>query len=195
MYLKEEVCNTIVIDKSKFITFLKRVKTEEEFKTYLALIKKKYYDASHVCSAFISGNIKRSNDDGEPSGTAGSPMLNALEKNNVDEICALTVRYFGGIKLGAGGLIRAYSTSVSEALNSAKLIEEKEFVKYELKLTYELANKIEHFMKTQTILLDTLYDTDITFVFCLKDESLLTKIVEYTKGITPKQNGTITLEI
>jgi len=195
MYLKQETSNTIVIDKSKFITYLKRVKTEEEFKQYLTLIRKKHYDANHVCSAFISHNIKRSNDDGEPSGTAGAPMLNALEKNSVDEICALTVRYFGGIKLGAGGLIRAYSQGVVEALANATLIEEKTFDKYELKLSYELANKIEHFMKNQTILLDTLYDTDITYIFALKDETSLTKINEFTKGISPIKVGTITLEI
>ena len=189
MYLKQDVNNTIVIEKSKFITYLKRVRNEDEYKAFLAEIKKKHYDASHVCSGFICKNIKRSSDDGEPSGTAGVPILSTLEKANLDEICALVVRYFGGVKLGAGGLLRAYSNSVSEALKTAQLIEEIEYPVYELKLSYEMANKIEHFLKTQTIYLDTKYDTDITFNFCLKQENLLCKIEEYTKGLSPECIG------
>ena len=195
MYIKQEVSNTIVIEKSKFITYMKRVKSEEEFKDYLNQIKKKHYDASHVCSGFICHNINRSSDDGEPSGTAGAPILNALVKNNLDEVCALVVRYFGGTKLGTGGLIRAYSSSVTECLNIVTLIEEKEYKKYELTLSYELANKIDYFLKNQTILLDTKYDTEITYTFCLENDSLLEKINEFTKGINPIQVGTTIIEV
>ena len=195
MFIKQETTNTIVIEKSKFITYMKRVKNEDEYKDYLAQIRKKHYDATHVCSAFICGNIKRSSDDGEPSGTAGAPILNCLDKNNLDEVCALVVRYFGGTKLGTGGLIRAYSSSVSECLNIADLIEEKTFNKYELTLNYETANKIDYYLKTQTILLETKYDTDITFIFCLEDERQLEKINEYTKGISPLLIGEETLEV
>ena len=195
MYLKEEVINTIVIEKSKFITYMKRVRSEEEFKDYLNQIRKKHYDASHVCSGFICGNINRSSDDGEPSGTAGAPILNVLKKNNLDEVCGLVVRYFGGTKLGTGGLIRAYSSSITECLDKANLVEEKEYPLYELVLSYELANKIEHFIKTQTILLDTKYDTNITFIFCLDNTNLIEKIKEYTKGTVPKQIGTKIIEV
>lgn len=194
MYLKQDINNTIIIEKSKFITYLKRVRNEEEYKAFLNEIKKKYYDASHVCSGFICHNIKRSSDDGEPSGTAGVPILSTLEKANLDEICALVVRYFGGIKLGAGGLLRAYAGSVSDCIKKAKFIEEIEYPLYELKLSYEMANKIEHFMKTQTILLETKYDTDITYSFCLESESLLEKIEEYTKGISPIYKGKKVIE-
>lgn len=195
MYIKQEVSNTIVIEKSKFITYMKRVKSEEEFKDYLNQIKKKHYDASHVCSGFICHNINRSSDDGEPSGTAGAPILNALVKNNLDEVCALVVRYFGGTKLGTGGLIRAYSSSVTECLNIVTLIEEKEYKKFELTLSYELANKIDYYLKNQTILLDTKYDTEITYTFCLENDSLLEKINEFTKGINPIQVGTTIIEV
>ena len=84
MYLKQEVVNTIVIEKSKFICYIKHIKTEQDFKDYLSAIKKKHYDASHACSGFVANNIKRSSDDGEPSGTAGAPILNVLEKNNLN---------------------------------------------------------------------------------------------------------------
>ena len=194
MYIKQEVSNTIVIEKSKFITYMKRVKSEEEFKDYLNQIKKKHYDASHVCSGFICHNINRSSDDGEPSGTAGAPILNALVKNNLDEVCALVVRYFGGTKLGTGGLIRAYSSAVSECIKTGTLIENIEYPKYNLVLTYELANKVEHYIKNNTILLNTKYDENITFQFALDDKNKLETIKEYTKGIVPIYIGIENIE-
>ena len=194
MYLKQETINTIIIEKSRFICYMKHIKDETEFKDYLNSIKKKHYDADHACSGLICNNIKRSNDDGEPSGTAGSPILNVLEKNNLNETCAIVVRYFGGIKLGAGGLIRAYSNAVSECLNKAILVENISYPKYELKLTYELANKIEYFIKNNTILLDTKYDENITFVFALDNENKLETINEYTKGILPTYIGKENIE-
>ena len=189
MYIKTDVENTYIIEKSRFICYLKHVKTEQEYKDFLISIKKKHYDADHACSALILNNIKRSSDDGEPSGTAGAPILNVLEKNNLNEMCALVVRYFGGVKLGAGGLIRAYSNAVSECINSGVIVEDIRYPKYELSLTYEVANKIEHFIKNSTILLDTKYDTNITFVFALDDNNKIEKIKEYTKGLAPTLIG------
>ena len=186
MYLKEETCNTIIIEKSKFICFMKHLKNEDEFKIYLNEIKKKYYDSSHVCFAFISDNVKRSSDDGEPSGTAGVPILNALEKNNLNQMCAIVVRYFGGVKLGAGGLIRAYSNAVSETIKIGTLVKDLTYPVYELKLSYELANKIKHYLETNTILLDTMYDNEITYIFALDDLAKIEKIKEYTRGLIPK---------
>ena len=194
MYLKQETTNTITIEKSKFICYMKHIETEAEFKEYLNTIKKKHYDATHVCSAFISNNIKRSNDDGEPSGTAGAPILNVLEKNNLNEMCALVVRYFGGIKLGAGGLIRAYSNAVSECLNKGTLVENIEYPKYELTLNYEQANKVEHYIKNNTVLLNTVFDENITFEFALDNIIKLEKIKEYTKGIEPVYIGIENIE-
>ena len=163
-------------------------------KDYLNSIKKKHYDASHACSGFICGNIKRSNDDGEPSGTAGAPILNVLEKSNLDEMCAIVVRYFGGIKLGAGGLIRAYSNAVSQCLAIGTLVENISYPKYEITLPYDVANKLEHFIKNHTILLDTKYDEYITFIFALDNINKLETIKEYTKGIEPKYIGEENIE-
>lgn len=185
MYLKEVETNTIIIEKSKFICYMKHLKTENEYKEFLNEIKKKHYDATHVCSAFVSNNIKRSSDDGEPSGTAGVPILSVLEKNNLNEMCALVVRYFGGVKLGAGGLVRAYSSAVSETIKDKIFYEDKKYPKYELKLTYELANKIKRYLETNVILLDTKYDTEITYYFALDNKNKIEAISEYTKGILP----------
>lgn len=185
MYLKQETANTIIIEKSRFICYMKHIKSEEEFKEYLTLIRKKHYDSDHVCSGFVSNNICRSSDDGEPSGTAGAPILNVLQKNNLNEMCAIVVRYFGGIKLGAGGLIRAYSSAVSETIANNHLYTDVSYPKYELTLSYELGNKIKHFIENSTILLNTKYDTNITYEFALDDKKKLETINEFTKGISP----------
>ena len=103
------------IKKSKFICHVKRVSSEEEARDFINAIKKEHYKATHNCSAFIIGeqsDIKRTSDDGEPSGTAGVPMLGVLENHRITNSCVVVTRYFGGIKLGAGGLIRAYAGSV-----------------------------------------------------------------------------------
>ena len=189
MYLKQEIINTTIIEKSRFICYMKHIKSEQEYKQYLSDIKKKHYDATHVCSAFICNNIQRSNDDGEPAGTAGAPILNVLLKNNLDETCALVVRYFGGIKLGASGLIRAYGNSVKNALEQATLLEDIEYDEYRLTLNYETANKLDYFLRNNTILLDIQYDQDVTFDFAINDEKILNNILEISKGIKPEYIG------
>ena len=194
MYLKQEKTYTKIIEKSRFICYLKHIKTESEYKEYLQSIRKKHYDSSHVCSAFISDNISRSSDDGEPSGTAGVPILNVLEKNNLNQMCALVVRYFGGIKLGTGGLSIAYSSTVWECLIDATLYEDVTYPKYTLTLSYELGNKVEYYLRNNTILLDTKYETDVTYIFALDNINKIDKIIELTKGIKPLQQENITIE-
>ncbi|MBR4470876.1 MAG: YigZ family protein [Erysipelotrichaceae bacterium] len=194
MYLKEETDNTLIVEKSKFICYIRHVKSEEEYREYLTEIRKKHRDATHVCSALICHNIRRSSDDGEPSGTAGVPILNVLDKNGMDETCALVVRYFGGIKLGAGGLIRAYGAAVSECLAKGIKVEDCTYPKYSLKLSYETGNRIDHFLETNTILIDRIYDTEITYIFALDDERKLESIKEYTRGQLPEKIGEETLQ-
>ena len=194
MYFAKEENNTIIIEKSRFICYMKRIISEEEYREYLASIRKKHYDATHVCSAMICDNIQRSSDDGEPAGTAGAPILNVLKMNDLNQMCALVVRYFGGIKLGAGGLIRAYSSAVSECVKKATLVEEYTYPLYELRLSYEAANRIEHYLRKNAIIEDIGYDEDVCFVFALDDERKLEAIKEYTKGIEPKLIGEKTVE-
>ena len=185
MYVKEETTYTKIIEKSRFIAYLKPCFNEEEYKDYIKAIKKKHYDASHVCSAFISSGIKRSNDDGEPSGTAGVPILNALEKNCIYNTAALVVRYFGGIKLGAGGLIRAYGSTVSECIQIAHFVIDEEYQKYELVLNYELANKVNYLLTRDTLNLEIEYTENVTFRYLSNDLKLIDKIAEITSGIKP----------
>lgn len=122
----EPCVHEIVIEKSRFICSLEKVDTEEAAQDYIKQLKKKYWDATHNCSAYVIGETstaERSNDDGEPSGTAGLPMLEVLRKNGIYNTVAVVTRYFGGVKLGAGGLVRAYTSSVAEALKKAGLAE------------------------------------------------------------------------
>ena len=113
-----------VIEKSRFICSLKKVQSEAEAQEFIKAVKKEYWDASHNCSAYLIDEMaQRSSDDGEPSGTAGLPMLEVLRKQNLCRVAAVVTRYFGGIKLGAGGLVRAYGGTVAQALSQAGLAE------------------------------------------------------------------------
>lgn len=142
------------IKKSRFICHLKRVETEEEGRAYIAQIKKEHYKANHSCSAMIigeKGEIKRSSDDGEPSGTAGVPMLTVLEKQGLTNVVAVVTRYFGGIKLGAGGLIRAYAGSVANATKEIGLVEVKEQVGIQVDLTYPQYQIFANFLQAHDL--------------------------------------------
>ena len=131
--------NTIIINKSEFITHLYRVESTQEVDSILASVRKKYYDATHNCYAYIigdNGEIQKASDDGEPQKTAGAPMLDVLKKKNMTNILAVTTRYFGGILLGVGGLVRAYSDSVSEALKNVILYDISYVNSFKITLTY-----------------------------------------------------------
>lgn len=124
---------------------------------------------------------QRTNDDGEPSKTAGKPMLEILLKNNICDICAVVVRYYGGVKLGAGGLIRAYGKSVNETLKQATLLNVQDIDKYSISFSYDYTNKIEYLL-SNIIVLDRKYDELVTFTFLTNDKSIITKLSELTKG-------------
>lgn len=152
--IKNTSINEIVINKSIFITTLFRVNSIEEVNDYLAQTRKKYYDATHNCYAYILGpnaETQKASDDGEPQKTAGMPMLDVLKKHQMTNILAITTRYFGGILLGAGGLIRAYSSSVSEALNKVDIYAYLDYERLSAKLSYPSYNTIEGYLKKYTI--------------------------------------------
>lgn len=146
----------IEIKKSKFICHLFRIENEEQAKEYIAKIKKEHYKANHNCSAYMLGEnfeIQRSSDDGEPSGTAGVPMLEVLKKNQLQNTLAIVTRYFGGIKLGAGGLIRAYSTSVSEALKEIGIVQGKLQQILDIIIDYPQLGKLQNYLENEQIVI------------------------------------------
>ena len=177
------------IKKSKFICHVKRVSSEEEARDFINTIKKEHYKATHNCSAFIIGehsDIKRTSDDGEPSGTAGVPMLGVLENHHITNSCVVVTRYFGGIKLGAGGLIRAYAGSVAQAVREIGLVEIKEQVVLGITLTYSQYQEFANFLKdNQLVEQDPMFtDRVATTIFVDKEDtrSITAALVEFYNG-------------
>lgn len=179
----------IEIKKSRFICALKRVTSEDEAKNFIAQKKKEHWKANHNCSAFVIGEkneIQRSNDDGEPSGTAGVPMLEVLKKQELINVVAVVTRYFGGTKLGAGGLIRAYSHAVSHALTEIGLVKGK--LQQEISLTISYANlgAVQNFMENNPYTLkETTYGEQVD-VLCLVDEAtteqFMSEVIDLLNG-------------
>ncbi|MCO6332154.1 YigZ family protein [Staphylococcus epidermidis] len=152
-----------VISKSRFIAYIKPVSTENEAKAFIDEIKIKHKDATHNCSAYTVGpemNIQKANDDGEPSGTAGIPMLEILKKLEIHNVCVVVTRYFGGIKLGAGGLIRAYSGAVRDAIYDIGRVELREAIPVTVTLDYDQTGKFEYELTSTTFLLREQFYTD-----------------------------------
>ena len=145
--IKENVTNKIEINKSIFITELIKVKEKDEININLEEIKNKYKDATHYCYAYIIDDFKKSSDDGEPGGTAGVPIMDTLNKAQINYILCVVIRYFGGIKLGAGGLVRAYRKSVSEALSKTSLNELINGYEIVLETSYDKQKELEYILK------------------------------------------------
>lgn len=177
------------IKKSKFICHVKRVSSEEEARDFINAIRKEHYKATHNCSAFIIGeqsDIKRTSDDGEPSGTAGVPMLGVLENHRITNSCVVVTRYFGGIKLGAGGLIRAYAGSVAQAVREIGLVEIKEQVVLGITLSYSQYQEFANFLKDHQLAEQDPMFTDqvMTTIFVDKENksSITVALVEFYNG-------------
>ena len=177
------------IKKSRFICHAKRVYSEEEARDFITAIKKEHYKATHNCSAFIIGErseIKRTSDDGEPSGTAGVPMLGVLENHNLTNVCVVVTRYFGGIKLGAGGLIRAYAGSVALAVKEIGIIEIKEQAGIQIQMTYAQYQEYGNFLKEHNLMeLETNFTDQVeTMIFVDKEnkEHIKSELIEFYNG-------------
>lgn len=191
------------IKKSRFICHTKRVYSEEEARDFITAIKKEHYKATHNCSAFIIGErseIKRTSDDGEPSGTAGIPMLGVLENHNLTNVCMVVTRYFGGIKLGAGGLIRAYASSVALAVKEIGIIEIKEQAGIAIQLSYAQYQEYSNFLKEHNLIeLDTNFTDQVdTMIYVDKEEKETIKaaLVEFFNGkITLTDQGLREVEV
>ena len=177
------------IKKSRFICHAKRIYSEEEARDFITAIKKEHYKATHNCSAFIIGErseIKRTSDDGEPSGTAGVPMLGVLENHNLTNVCVVVTRYFGGIKLGAGGLIRAYAGSVALAVKEIGIIEIKEQAGIQIQMTYAQYQEYGNFLKEHHLMeLETNFTDQVeTMIFVDKEnkEHIKSELIEFYNG-------------
>ena len=165
--IKQEHVIENVINKSRFIAHIKPVESEDEAKAFIDEVKKEHRDATHNCSAYTIGDsmlIQKANDDGEPSGTAGVPMLEILKKLETHNTAAVVTRYFGGIKLGTGGLIRAYSGAVRDAIKEGGRVELRNAIPTTVTISYEQTGKFEYELQsTNFILRDTMYTDKVSY--------------------------------
>lgn len=179
----------IVIQKSRFLAFVNRAVNEEEAQAFIQSIKKKHWDATHNCSAYLVGEhdqIQKANDDGEPSGTAGVPILEVLKKKQLKDTVVVITRYFGGVKLGAGGLIRAYGKATSEGILSTGIVERKLMRIMHSKFDYTLLGKVENELRSSKYIIKEIHyleNVEVeTFVEEAEKETFKDWMIEATNG-------------
>lgn len=187
--IKQDGEYEVVIQKSKFIAHFKRVTSEAEAQAFIQAIKKAHWSANHNCSAYIIGErneFQKANDDGEPSGTAGLPMLEVLRKRELKDTVVVVTRYFGGIKLGGGGLIRAYGGTVSEGLDAVGIVERIPMQRLTLTVDYGWIGKVENELRQSSYLLDDIvYADTVTFHISVpveETEAAMAGLVDLTNG-------------
>ena len=177
--IKKPVQCEINIKKSQFICSLFPTKNKQESKEIIQKINLQYSDATHNCTAYIVGDGEGFDDDGEPGGTAGKPMINVLRKNELHNVTAIVTRYFGGIKLGAGGLVRAYSKSVLEAIGEAEIVEIEEYDVFELIFEYSDIKTVDTEVRNNNLkAIDKQYSDKVTYQVVSKDNRDIEKIFE-----------------
>ncbi len=182
--LKNTIENEIEIKKSSFISIIKNIQSIEEFNAYIEELKTKYPKATHYCYGYICSNIEHFSDDGEPGGTAGAPILNVLKKENLNNICCVVIRYFGGIKLGAGGLVRAYTKSVTEALKRAEFIELE--IGYKVRLTFQYSQEKQiNYILNNSKVLNKEFLENVVYTVLINDK-VLEKLNNYDLEILEK---------
>lgn len=179
----------IVIQKSRFLSYVKRVETEEEAISFIQDIKKMHHTATHNCSAYIIGEhdqIQKANDDGEPSGTAGFPMLEVLKKQGLKDTAVVVTRYFGGIKLGGGGLIRAYGRATTEGIAATGVVERKLHQLMKVSIDYTWLGKVENEARQSPYPLEEIiYEEDV----CLLLNVPVDKTEDFTDWMKELTNG------
>ena len=185
-----------IIEKSRFITYVTHVETEEDARAFIAEIRKQHTLATHVCYAFIAdkaGNLQRFSDDGEPQGTAGVPILEVLKNKKLFETAVAVVRYFGGVKLGAGGLVRAYSSSAAECLDGADIRVLEVCVEYEITVDYTGIDSVQKYLSTRACnVIATEYNENVRFLVAIKkteESAFIDGIVDYMQGKVQTERG------
>ena len=183
-----------VIEKSRFITTSKHISGEEEAKDFIADMRRKYPDATHNCYAYIAdnlGNFPRFSDDGEPSGTAGMPILEVIKNKKLFEAVVVVTRYFGGIKLGAGGLVRAYSGSAAENLDLAEKVLYETCAESEYSVDYSSVDAVMRYCSENSVsIINTVYNDDVTFIVAVKKA----EEQKFNSGLINRLNGKVKIK-
>lgn len=187
----------IIIEKSRFICYIDRATSEEEAQEFINKIKKQNWNATHNCSAYLIGehdHIQKANDDGEPSGTAGVPILEVLKKKGLKDTVVVITRYFGGIKLGAGGLIRAYGKATSEGINHTGIVERKLMRIMSVVVDYTWVGKLENELRSSEYQVKNVnYTENVEFEIYVEEEKIKSFrdwMIELTNGQSEITEGT-----
>ncbi len=183
-----------IIQKSRFIAYVNRVESEEEAIQFIQTIKKKHWDATHNCSAYMIGEndlIQKANDDGEPSGTAGVPILEVIKKKGLKDTAVVVTRYFGGIKLGAGGLIRAYGGAASEGINATGVVERRLMRIMKSTFDYTLLGKIENELRNSHYSIKEIHYLDRVMIESYAEEDAKEAFIDW---MTDLSNGQASIE-
>lgn len=191
--IKETVKTNIVINKSEFINYLAPVRSVEEANQFLDSLRVTHKDANHHCYAYIIGDhqeIQKYSDDGEPSKTAGLPMIEVLKKHDLTDVIIVCVRYFGGIKLGAGGLVRAYTKGCASCVKEMSPSYKESFTTLKVSIPFDLIGVCEHFIREHYILEDTLYDSLVHYIITVSSNALSV----LKSSLTEKTSGRATFE-
>ena len=186
----------LIEKKSRFLSHIFPIESEEQALTYIEMIRKKHNNANHNVYAYVLGlnnEIQRYSDDGEPSGTAGLPILDMLKGEEIKNTLIIVTRYFGGTLLGTGGLVRAYSHCAKEGLNQGEVVEKVLCQKASIKVDYTLSGKLEYFINEQTgiHIMDIQYTNDVTYMLVVEDEYLDT----LEKNIKEISSGKLGMEL
>ena len=179
--ISNNVKNELIINKSTFISLLYRVDNVSLVKDILDEVRQKYNDATHYCYGYIIDSFERASDDGEPSGTAGNPILNVLHKRKMDHILCVVVRYFGGIKLGASGLVRAYSNACIEVLNKAKVKEIVLGKKIRIMISYNQIDEVNYLLGDSKVVYKEFGEKVIYEILVKKED--INKFMQYQPQI------------
>jgi len=184
-----------IVEKSKFIGVVFPISSEDDFKNKLKNITKEYPQADHYCYAYKLGNKQKSNDDGEPSSTAGKPILEMILINNIDNVALIVIRYFGGIKLGAGGLTRAYATTANNVIKESKISEIIETKSFDIIYDYNVHDLIKRYLESNSIKIINI-NYDVKIIMTIATNNSLDELINLVNGnVEIKEKETIDLII
>lgn len=192
--VKKSGSHEVIIQRSRFIGHIKRVHDEDEAQDFIQSIQKKHYNATHNCFAYIIGEqdqFQKANDDGEPGGTAGVPMLEVLKRLSLKNTVIVITRYFGGIKLGAGGLIRAYSSVTSDTIKAIGIVKRERMQGFSVQIEYPLLGKVENHFRESAFIIENINYLDNVEILVY---SPIEQLEQFEKELVNVTNGQVTIE-
>lgn len=187
-YLQKDALTISIVKNSRFLAYLFSVTTKEEVEQILINLRKQHPKADHFCYGYLLDNnsMQKYSDDGEPARTAGFPIIDVLLKNELDDCLAVVVRFYGGIKLGAAGLTRAYRSAVAETIKECTFVEKTSVPLYRVKVDYSISKAVANFLKANGVVTNSKFHSQAEYTFYLNDQNSFKDLLELTGGTKPE---------